>query len=77
VGADAADAERAAGPVLAAQYRSFPPGAVVVGGPAEVTEQFGTLRDMGYDEVLVRHLAVQEESLDSLARLGEVRLALR
>lgn len=77
VGADAADAQRVAGPVLAAGYRGFGPGVAVVGGPGEVAEQFAAAGALGYDEILVRHLAEdQDEVLLSMARVGEVRTAL-
>jgi alkanesulfonate monooxygenase SsuD/methylene tetrahydromethanopterin reductase-like flavin-dependent oxidoreductase (luciferase family) len=74
VGADAADAHRVAGPVLAAGYRGFPPEVPVVGGPDEVTEAFAALGELGFSEVLIRHLADDEnEVLASFDRLGEVR----
>jgi len=77
VGADAADAHRVADPVLSAGYRGFPPEAPVVGGPDEVTKAFGALGELGFSDILVRHLAAdQGEVLASLARLGTVRAAL-
>jgi len=73
VGADAADAHRVADPVLAAGYRGLPPDAPVLGGPEEVAEAFLGLAGLGYTDVLVRHLADdQDEVLASLARLAEV-----
>lgn len=47
VGADAADAERVAGPVLARGYRGLPPDAPVVGGPEEVAAAFAALGESG------------------------------
>ena len=77
VGADDADAERVAGPVLARGYRGFDPSACAVGGPERVAEQFRALAAMGYTDVIVRHLADdQDEVLASLARLAEVRTAI-
>lgn len=74
MGADRADAERVAAPVLAAGYRGMPPGAPVVGGPGEVAEAFARLAEAGYTDVLVRHLADdQRDVLSSLERLGSVR----
>lgn len=74
VGADGADAERVAGPVLARGYRGFHPDAPVVGDVASVAEQFRSLAEQGFDEVLVRHLAEdQDEVLASFGRLAEVR----
>jgi alkanesulfonate monooxygenase SsuD/methylene tetrahydromethanopterin reductase-like flavin-dependent oxidoreductase (luciferase family) len=77
VGADAADAQRVAEPVVARGYRGFDPSALAIGGVAEVTEHFAAVAALGYDEVLVRHLAEdQAEVLMSFERLGEVRAAL-
>jgi alkanesulfonate monooxygenase SsuD/methylene tetrahydromethanopterin reductase-like flavin-dependent oxidoreductase (luciferase family) len=78
VGADAADADRVAGPVVSAGYRGFDPSVLLVGGAPEVTGQLVAYRDMGFDELLVRHLADdQAEVLASMARLAEVRAGLR
>jgi len=78
VGADAADADRVAGPVVAAGYRGFDPSACISGGAAEVTEQLGAYAAMGYTDVIIRHLAEdQSEVLKSFARLAGVREALR
>ena len=77
VGADAADAHRVADPVLAPGYRGFPPEAPVVGGPDEVAAAFAALGALGFSDILVRHLAEdQDEVLASTARLGEIRSAL-
>jgi alkanesulfonate monooxygenase SsuD/methylene tetrahydromethanopterin reductase-like flavin-dependent oxidoreductase (luciferase family) len=78
VGADAADAHRAADPVLAAGYRGFPAEAPVVGGPAEVTAAFAALGELGFSDILIRHLLDDQAAvLDSLARFATVREALR
>lgn len=77
VGADPADAERVAGPVVAAGYRGFDPSACTYGSVEQVTERLGAYAQMGYTDVIVRHLAEdQGEVLASYARLGEVRAAL-
>jgi alkanesulfonate monooxygenase SsuD/methylene tetrahydromethanopterin reductase-like flavin-dependent oxidoreductase (luciferase family) len=77
VGADAADAERVAGPVVAAGYRGFDPAALTYGGPDQVVERLGEYAAMGYTEVIVRHLAEdQGEVLASYERLAGVRAAL-
>jgi alkanesulfonate monooxygenase SsuD/methylene tetrahydromethanopterin reductase-like flavin-dependent oxidoreductase (luciferase family) len=77
VGADPADAERVAGPVVAAGYRGFDPSACTYGDAAQVTEQLGAYAAMGYTDVIVRHLAEdQSEVLESFARLAGVREAL-
>jgi alkanesulfonate monooxygenase SsuD/methylene tetrahydromethanopterin reductase-like flavin-dependent oxidoreductase (luciferase family) len=74
VGADDADAERVAGPVLARGYRGFDPAAPVTGGIDRVTDAFQQLGEMGYTDVIVRHLAdEQTEVLRSYERLAEVR----
>ena len=74
VGADDADARRVARPVLDGGYRGMDPAATVVGGPERVAERFSRYANMGYDHVLVRHLADdQEEVLASFARLARVR----
>ena len=71
VGADAADAHRVADPVLAAGYRGLPPDAPIVGGPEEVAEAVLRLGQLGYTDVLVRHLAEdQDEVLASFERLA-------
>ena len=77
VGADDADAERVAGPVLARGYRGFDTSACVVGGPERVAAQFRELGAMGYTDVIIRHLAdEQDEVLESFARLAGVRAAI-
>lgn len=74
VGADEADARRVAGPVLDGGYRGMDPSAAVVGSPEQVVERFAAYAAMGYNHILVRHLAEeQEEVLASFARLREVR----
>lgn len=74
VGADAADASRVAGPVIERGYRGFPAEAVVVGDIAAVAEEFRSLARAGFTDVLIRHLAAdQEEVLASFGRLAEVR----
>jgi alkanesulfonate monooxygenase SsuD/methylene tetrahydromethanopterin reductase-like flavin-dependent oxidoreductase (luciferase family) len=74
VGADDADAQRVAEPVLAAGYRGFEPGVCVVGGPERVAAEFSALAKMGYTDVIVRHLADDhDEVLASFERLARVR----
>jgi alkanesulfonate monooxygenase SsuD/methylene tetrahydromethanopterin reductase-like flavin-dependent oxidoreductase (luciferase family) len=77
VGADAADAERVAGPVVAGGYRGFDPSACTYGSPEQVTERLGEYAAMGYTDVIVRHLADDQAAvLESFARLAGVREAL-
>ena len=74
VGADDENARRVAGPVLDGGYRGMDPSATVVGGPVTVARRFTRYAEMGYDQVLVRHLAdEQSDVLASFARLAEVR----
>jgi alkanesulfonate monooxygenase SsuD/methylene tetrahydromethanopterin reductase-like flavin-dependent oxidoreductase (luciferase family) len=77
VGADDADAERVAGPVLARGYRGFDPAAWVTGGPARVADELRALSDLGFTDVIVRHLVDdQQEVLASTERLAQVRAAI-
>jgi alkanesulfonate monooxygenase SsuD/methylene tetrahydromethanopterin reductase-like flavin-dependent oxidoreductase (luciferase family) len=74
VGADDADAERVAGPILARGYRGFDPSAPVTGGPARVAASFAALREAGCAHVIVRHLADEQQAvLASIERLAGVR----
>jgi alkanesulfonate monooxygenase SsuD/methylene tetrahydromethanopterin reductase-like flavin-dependent oxidoreductase (luciferase family) len=78
VGASAAEAEAVAGPILARGYRGMPAGAPVAGAVDEVVRRFRALAALGYTDVIVRHLTDdQPKVLASLARLAEVRAALR
>ncbi|MGH9024837.1 MAG: LLM class flavin-dependent oxidoreductase [Acidimicrobiia bacterium] len=77
VGADDADAERVAGPILAAGYRGFGPGVCVVGGPERVTDELRGFAELGFTDVILRHLAdEQAEVLASYERLASVRASL-
>lgn len=78
VGADDADADRVAGPILERGYRGFDPDALIVGGPQRVAERLRELAEMGYTDAVLRHLADdQSEVLASFERLAEVREAVR
>ncbi len=71
VGADDADADRVADPVIARGYRGFDAAALCVGGPEEVTASFADLAEMGFTDVIVRHLADDHtEVLKSYERLS-------
>ncbi len=77
VGADGADADRVARPVLDRGYRGFDPAAPIVGGVAFVAEAFAELGATGCTDVIVRHLADdQSEVLASFERLASVRSAV-
>lgn len=74
VGADDADAEAVAGPVLEAGYRGFDRAACVVGGIESVAAEFRGFASMGYTDVVIRHLVNdQRATLASIDRLAEVR----
>jgi alkanesulfonate monooxygenase SsuD/methylene tetrahydromethanopterin reductase-like flavin-dependent oxidoreductase (luciferase family) len=78
VGADDADAERVAGPILERGYRGFAPGVVVTGGPATVAAELARFGDAGFTDVIIRHLADdQGEVLASFERLAEVGAMIR
>jgi len=55
----------------------MPPDALIVGSVEEVAEQFRNFGQIGYTDVLVRHLTNdQPKVLASLERLAAVRAAL-
>ncbi|HEV7526742.1 MAG TPA: LLM class flavin-dependent oxidoreductase [Acidimicrobiia bacterium] len=67
-----------ADPILDRGYRGFDPSAVVVGGPARVAAAFAALGDAGCTDVIVRHLADdQEPVLRSFEQLAKVRETLK
>lgn len=77
VGADDAEARRAAQPVIDAGYRGFDPSVLVVGGPDRVAEELAALAELGYTDVLIRHLVDdQTQVLASFEQLAAVREAL-
>ena len=74
MGADTADAARVAEPIITGGYRGFRPEACTYGSPEEVAEKLAAYADMGYTDIIVRHLAEdQPEVLRSLERLAQVR----
>jgi alkanesulfonate monooxygenase SsuD/methylene tetrahydromethanopterin reductase-like flavin-dependent oxidoreductase (luciferase family) len=77
VGADDADAQRVAGPILERGYRGFDRAAPVAGGVDAVAAAFAELGAMGCTDVVIRHLADDHaEVLASFERLGDVRAAV-
>ncbi len=77
VGADAAEAERLAGPLVARGHRGFPPEAPIVGGVAQVAEAFADLASRGFSDVIVRNMVSdQAHALACIDRLAEVRSAV-
>jgi alkanesulfonate monooxygenase SsuD/methylene tetrahydromethanopterin reductase-like flavin-dependent oxidoreductase (luciferase family) len=78
VDADSRRAETIADRVIAGGYRGFRPEALTFGDVGRVVEQLRGYADMGYTDVIVRHLADdQSQVLESLALLGDVRAALQ
>jgi alkanesulfonate monooxygenase SsuD/methylene tetrahydromethanopterin reductase-like flavin-dependent oxidoreductase (luciferase family) len=62
---------------LSQGYRGIPAEALVAGSVDEVVEQFRSLEELGYTDILVRHLSNnQPKVLGSLDRLAAVRAAL-
>ena len=78
VGESSAEAEAVGKAMVKAGYRGIDPAALVWGSVEEVTEKFRALEALGYTDVIVRHLTNDHAKvLGSLARLAEVRRALR
>jgi len=62
---------------LSRGYRGMPAEALVAGSVDEVAEQFRSFAELGYTDILVRHLSNdQPKVLGSLERLAAVRAAL-
>jgi len=77
VAKSASEANRVATPIIEAGYRGFTPEALAVGSVDDVVEAFARLGELGYTDVIVRHLAEdQGEVLASFECLAEVRRAL-
>jgi alkanesulfonate monooxygenase SsuD/methylene tetrahydromethanopterin reductase-like flavin-dependent oxidoreductase (luciferase family) len=77
VGESAAEAQAVLQHALSRGYRGIAAEALIAGSVAEVAEQFQTFGEIGYTEILVRHLTNdQPKVLGSLARLTTVRAAL-
>ncbi len=78
VGADSTEAARCAEPVIAGGYRGFRPDACTYGSTEEVAERFIAYAEMGYTDVIVRHLIDDQDAvLRSFERLAEVRELVR
>jgi alkanesulfonate monooxygenase SsuD/methylene tetrahydromethanopterin reductase-like flavin-dependent oxidoreductase (luciferase family) len=64
-------------PSAIALRRGIPAEALIAGSIDEVAEQFGNFAEIGYTDILVRHLTNdQPRVLGSLERLAAVRAAL-
>jgi alkanesulfonate monooxygenase SsuD/methylene tetrahydromethanopterin reductase-like flavin-dependent oxidoreductase (luciferase family) len=72
------EAASVADPIVARGYRGFDPSAVVVGGPSRVVDAFAALQASGCTDVIVRHLADdQDPVLRSFEQLAAVRAQLQ
>ena len=77
VGETSADAQVVLQQALSRGYRGMPAEALIAGSAEEVAAQFRSFAEIGYAEILVRHLTNdQPKVLGSLERLAAVRAAL-
>ncbi|MFN3218527.1 MAG: LLM class flavin-dependent oxidoreductase [Acidimicrobiales bacterium] len=74
---DGAAAEKLGAGIVADGYRGMGLDQVVVGSPASVAEQFAAWRDVGFDDVIVRCMAVsQRDAVETIENLAEVKALL-
>jgi alkanesulfonate monooxygenase SsuD/methylene tetrahydromethanopterin reductase-like flavin-dependent oxidoreductase (luciferase family) len=77
VGESSSEAQAVLQHALSRGYRGMPAEALVAGSVDEVGEQFRSFGELGYTDILVRHLSNdQPKVLGSLERLAAVRAAL-
>jgi alkanesulfonate monooxygenase SsuD/methylene tetrahydromethanopterin reductase-like flavin-dependent oxidoreductase (luciferase family) len=77
VGESSSEAQTVLQHALNRGYRGMPPEALIAGSVEEVAEQFHTFGQIGYTDILVRHLTNDQPNvLASLERLAAVRAAL-
>ena len=77
VGQSSSEAQAVLQQALSRSYRGMPAEALIAGSVDEVAEQFRAFGEIGYTEILVRHLTNdQPKVLGSLERLAAVRAAL-
>ena len=77
VGQSSADAQAVLQQALARSYRGMPAEALIAGTVGDVAERFRAFGEIGYTEILVRHLTSdQPRVLGSLERLAAVRAAV-
>lgn len=77
VGKTAQEARAVARPYLDAGYRGFSEESLVVGSAEQVADQFRTLADMGYTDVIIRNMtADQSEAIGCIERLADVKALL-
>jgi alkanesulfonate monooxygenase SsuD/methylene tetrahydromethanopterin reductase-like flavin-dependent oxidoreductase (luciferase family) len=77
VGESSADAQTVLQQALSRGYRGIPAEALIAGSIDEVAGQFYAVAELGYTDIIVRHLTTdQPKVLGSLERLEGVRAAL-
>jgi alkanesulfonate monooxygenase SsuD/methylene tetrahydromethanopterin reductase-like flavin-dependent oxidoreductase (luciferase family) len=77
VGQSSADAQTVLHQALSKGYRGIPAEALIAGSVDEVAAEFRSLGELGYTDILVRHLTNdQPKVLGSLERLEAVHAAL-
>jgi alkanesulfonate monooxygenase SsuD/methylene tetrahydromethanopterin reductase-like flavin-dependent oxidoreductase (luciferase family) len=77
VGESSSEAQAVLQDALSQGYRGMPAEALIAGSVDEMAAQFRTFEEIGYTDILVRHLTNdQPKVLGSLERLAEVRAAL-
>ena len=77
VGQSSSESQAVLQQALDRSYRGIPPEALIAGSVNEVAEQFRAFGEIGYTEILVRHLTNdQPKILASLERLAAVRAEL-
>ena len=70
-------ARAAVAPELARGYRGFGEEPLCIGSVAEVVDQFGRFRDLGYSDIIVRNISQdQAVALETIACLADVRAQL-
>lgn len=77
VGATSQEARAVVEPYVAAGYRGIASEALLFGSTAEVADQIGALRELGYTDVCVRNISSrQPEALATIERLARVKALL-
>ena len=77
VGESSVEARAVAEPIVDAGYRGFDPAAPIYGSAEEVAAAFRGFGELGYTDIIVRHLTDDHEKvMGSLRRMKEVRAAV-
>lgn len=77
IGATSQEARAVVEPYIEAGYRGMDPDALMVGSTAEVADQIGQFRDLGFTDICIRNISTnQSEALASIERLAEVKAQL-